>query len=550
MVTNVTYRDWFNISVLIHFIFSAFTTRGTARGHFSYPEESHITITHSKPAPPLQDSHNNASHVIMSGGMTAASHTRNGRPDDLLHRYEANVKSSKTTEETISNVRPILSENVQKHKEKKEESSHIPDINKSANESPSFGFVNKDFQPPPPRQGRGNGLMDAVQGFVKGDSLISPGSVLGVLAALKQFETSKQSKSKEETRNSLKAPHQGVIGVSETHHSVNDGKDHARESHVRKESERDTRKGQTDHANRQGVEDQTLSHPQIPSRSMSSRNGIKGTLGVISSLFGHNEPSGGSVLGSLMTNLAPILLSGARTKNDRQMEGGGDVSKPNPLQALLGGIGPLLLGGFGGLGGPRRGPDTPNDIGKVNTLQNIMSQVGSSIMAESALHPNSPIPMQSLLANLGPVLLSSFTQGDNQSNGEKGTANSSPVQAILGGLVPALMAGVMQQGSHTNNMNINNPSPQSPIQSIVNGMGQMMLKKQTGLDGFLADVAPVLMSGAARRGSRTLQGTEVDAEAGYDYNSVVSSGGREVSEAAVTIVNILVEYCGGEATCQ
>lgn len=451
--------------------------------------------------------------------------------------FEGKDMNTKLPEETFSNKRLpafIFNKDTENQKENKEESEHIIKISKNANESASFGFVNKNFKPPPPRQRQRSVFGDLLQEFMQGQTVINPGSLLGALAAVKQLETFRQSHGEQESKDEVKKQPRSSTDFP----NIDSRREQESDTGlIKKMVENESRQNQRENSRNEGEvgEEKSLYPGEIDGGQRPNKHRVKGVIGVMSSLLGHDKTPAGSVFGSLVTNLAPVLFSSARSKNDRQMEGGSGASDPNPFGALVGGLGPALLAGIGALGG-----GDPDSTSGSQGMGSIISQIWSSIMAEQALHPNSANTFQSLLSNLGPVLLSGFSQEKSQGSDKTSLSNSNPMQSILGGLAPALMAmGALQKGIRNTSGDHKERPPQSPFEAIVNGVSQSFLGgKQAGLGGLLAEVAPVLMAGAAHRGSRSLQGTKGETETSQDNNGIDSSPDHKVSKVTTAFQSL------------
>ncbi|XP_050723077.1 uncharacterized protein LOC127001882 isoform X2 [Eriocheir sinensis] len=506
----------------------------TDQGYPSFTEQekgaSSATLTRSSPlveaqyvAPPKTEPRQRSSISAAGKDTMLLSNS-----EDSDGEFEGKGMNTKLPKETPSNERLpafVLSKDIEKLKENKEEPKHFTETSKNANEGASFGFVNKNFEPPPPRQRQRSVFGDLLQGIMQGQTVINPGSLLGALAAVKQLETFRPSHTEQESKHEAKEPPGSATSFPKTNNNTDGRRGQGPDTgSIKKMVEKESLQSQKENSRSEGGvgEKEPLSPGQMKGGQRPNTHRMKGVVGVMSSLLGHDRRPGGSVLGSFVNNLAPLLLSSARSKNDRQMEGGGGASEPSPLGALVGGLGPVLLAGMGALGGGD--PDSASGPQGMGSVHSIISQVGSSIMAEQALHPNSANTFQSLLSNLGPVLLAGFSQGNKQGSDRTSPSNSNPMQSILGGLGPALMAmGALQKGLSNNSGDDKERPPQSPLQAIVSGVSQSLLGvKQAGLGGLLAEVAPALMAGAAHRGSRSLQGTKGETEASQDNNVIDS----------------------------
>ncbi|XP_071551618.1 uncharacterized protein [Panulirus ornatus] len=323
---------------------------------------------------------------------------------------------------------------------------------------PSFGFVNDNFQKQSRSAAEGNGFVDVLKGFMKGERAVNPGTLLGVVAALKNVQSSKDAEGTplksvldfaQAVRQSIFVEPKKKEVEEEEEKGLPDSQDFLKQQFRSKDSDEEsiseiknkgnTSMGETDMSPNETTKlrkDRSLNEKKIskPSNKPSAfrafnPTNIKGALGAMASLFDQGlsgRSSGQSVLSSVLTHIAPPLL--AKTFSQGKNDGVPSSDTSSPLQSLVSGVGPVLLAGL-----------MQQGFGKGN------------LNSKSSRNSTKPSPFQSFLSDMGPSLLAGALQaGLGVEESDKKSRNDgnkpSPVQSVLSGLGSVLMAGVAQGG--------------------------------------------------------------------------------------------------------
>ncbi|XP_068227325.1 uncharacterized protein [Palaemon carinicauda] len=206
---------------------------------------------------------------------------------------------------------------------------------------------------------------------------------------------------------------------------------------------------------------------------------------------------------SMISNLGANMLSNRFSQTSQNgktvSQGSPNSQKQDLLYSLVSGVGPMLMASVvgGGLSSKSHNDRSPySSESNKSPLQSILTGLGPALMGGS---------VQNLLGN------SKFGTGEK---------SASPVQSIISGLAPVLLAGAL--GGHDNSAKGRSNSKTfvsdggSPLQSLFNGLGPVVLKavgqglgggfsetvpakEASTLGGFISNMAPMLMEGISTR---------------------------------------------------